>query len=361
MTIMSPAANDDLGRPPANFSLDLVSGIAGLIAAAGYLIDAWSHAHFLISSETYFTPTHGFLYGGFIAIGIFTTLSAARNHARGYPWRCALPRAYDLTVVGLAILIVGALPDYLWHLLYGIEESLDILFSPTHILLGIGTAFVVLGPLRSALEARPRPATLIAQLPALLSCAALVLLMMFFTQYVFNPGIERAMTPVGMSRFGSDFEGTAFTYFRQSLAILIIFAHAALIGGFSLFAIKQFSLRFGFLTLMLGISWAIVSALLLNSSSAWLTNAGSAVIAGLAGDALVLWLRPGSVRIAEFRWFAFAVPATFAAVLLILTATIMGGTWFDRNIAIGTVLFSGAIGLFESYLSLPASATPDIG
>jgi len=357
---MTTATRDRLeapaDRPARSPSFDLIVGLAAAIGAAGYVVDAWSHGHLLISSETYFTPTHAALYGGFTLIGVLLAAFAARNRRRGYAWRTSLPAAYDLSVVGLLIMLFGALPDYLWHLLYGPEESLDILFSPTHIFLALGTVLVILGPLRSALSASPRPNSLPSQLPALLSLCALMFLIVFFTQYVFDPGVQRAMTPVGMQRFGSDFEATAFTYYRQSLAVLIIFLHATLFAGVAIYVRRNFAPRFGALTLLFGVSWAAVSALVLNDVASWTASTGAAVLTGLVGDGIGALGRRGERHAALLRWFAFAVPATYTAAYLALVAIVLGGTWFDRNVIIGIVLFSGVIGLFLSYLAVDGRA-----
>src|SRR5215831_18761197 len=90
---------------------------------------------------------------------------------KGYDWRRALPAGYGLSFLGSLIFAAGGVGDILWHSLFGIERSIEALYSPTHLTLAVGSALIMSGPLRAAWR-RPDGASSFTwrhQLPMLLS------------------------------------------------------------------------------------------------------------------------------------------------------------------------------------------------
>ena len=120
----------------------------GLWMAGGMHLDAW--AHHSVEVETFFTPWHAVLYSGFLALASMIGGYWVRNLARGYRWESALPVGYGLSLVGVAIFSAGAVGDLVWHGALGIEDNLEALLSPTHLLLGFGGSLIIMGPLRAA-------------------------------------------------------------------------------------------------------------------------------------------------------------------------------------------------------------------
>src|SRR5262245_15255747 len=124
--------------------------IAGLSAwfLGGIYLDGWAHTH-VPALETFFTPWHAVLYSGFAAVAFALAVTQARNMRHGAPWRQALPAGYGLSLVGAGIFLIGGMLDLLWHLLFGIERSIEALLSPTHLILATGGILMVSGPLRA--------------------------------------------------------------------------------------------------------------------------------------------------------------------------------------------------------------------
>src|ERR671937_2288407 len=81
-------------------------------------------------TETFFTPWHAVLYSGYGAIAAVLAVTLVRNHARGHAWRQALPPGYAVSFVGVVLFAVGGVLDMVWHLLFGIERSVEALLSP---------------------------------------------------------------------------------------------------------------------------------------------------------------------------------------------------------------------------------------
>jgi hypothetical protein len=139
-------------------------------------IDGWAHSHGRVD-ESFFTPWHAIFYGGFLLYGGFLAVALLTNRFRGHSWRLSLPQGYELALVGAAIFAAGGVGDLIWHTLFGIEEDIEALLSPTHLLLGSGMSLMVSGPLRAT---RQRAS---AAGPLLLSATMVLSIFTFLTQY----------------------------------------------------------------------------------------------------------------------------------------------------------------------------------
>lgn len=118
------------------------------LLVGGIYLDGWAHAHGKVDS-TFFTPWHAVLYAGFAIAGAFLAVNLVRNRIKGYPWLEALPPGYSVSLLGAVIFAVGGVLDMIWHILFGIEMSVDALLSPTHLMLALGVVLMVTGPLRA--------------------------------------------------------------------------------------------------------------------------------------------------------------------------------------------------------------------
>jgi hypothetical protein len=145
---------------------------------AGKLLGAWGLTwdiqwHLLIGRDTFWIPPHLMMYGG-ITAGLLATVAvlawdtiAAR---RGAPVRGAVTilglsstRGVHLAAWGVALVLLAAPIDDLWHRLFGLDVTL---WSPPHLLGLFGSAVNTLGTLRLAIEtypgrSRPRLAALL--------------------------------------------------------------------------------------------------------------------------------------------------------------------------------------------------------
>ena len=69
---------------------------------------------------------------------------------------------------------MGGVGDLLWHQVFGIEQGIAALLSPTHLLLFTGVALILLAPFRAAWSSPESPsAGVLGMLPALLSITLL--------------------------------------------------------------------------------------------------------------------------------------------------------------------------------------------
>lgn len=129
---------------------DFVTAMLAACMVAGSLTDAWAHTNIIDTIESFFTPWHALLYGGFLAIAIWTFWLGLRRRDRSPGWwRQGWPVGYALGALGAIGFMVGGVLDMIWHTIFGIENSLEIAFSPSHLLLSFSGVFLLTSPVRS--------------------------------------------------------------------------------------------------------------------------------------------------------------------------------------------------------------------
>src|SRR5579875_1159880 len=156
-------------RPRDEPLYDWAMAIAAVWLSGGMFVDSWYHLHSTI--ETFFEPAHGFLYAGLLLAFGATGLLAWINLRRGHRWPHLLPRGYVVTLIGMVVFALGGFLDLVKHQLWGFEESINALLSPTHLLIGIGFILIAGGVICAHYGRAGDKTSLFEQLPMLL-CAA---------------------------------------------------------------------------------------------------------------------------------------------------------------------------------------------
>jgi hypothetical protein len=178
---------------------DAIYALLGLVVVAA--VHADGRAHILGLPDSFFSPWHAFLYGGLALMILWLAIMSRRAARRAAERRFAVvPTGYGPAAVGAGVFAVGGVADMIWHLIFGVEFGIDALLSPSHLLLFIGGALLLSGPL---LAFRRRPtAGIPARIPALLALLgitgvaafALSFLSAFFTE---APTIPLSHEPEG--------------------------------------------------------------------------------------------------------------------------------------------------------------------
>lgn len=317
--------------------LDWSMALLALIFVGGLFLDGWAHTHGKVD-DSFFTPWHGVLYSGF-ALNLAALLGVAWvNRSRGYPLPAWLPSGYWLSLVGMALWLIGGPGDLIWHTLFGIEESIDALYSPTHLLLASGLTLAASGPFR-AFWARPgSPKGLAEQLPMLLSLAATLSTLGFFIQYT-----HPVVNDWGLGRFWDDNK-------TQALGVVSLLLSSSLTIGVLLLTMRRWTLAPGAISLVLTLSGVALGFV---KSGPY---PGSKVLvfalAAMALDGLYRWLKPGRHRVAALRGFAFWAP-----LLLVLSHFAVGwmqyGVSWSVHLTWGVIFLNGIAGLLLSLLVVP--------
>ena len=160
-----------------------MAGLSSLLLG-GFYLDLWAHAHGR-TDNTFFTPWHALLYSAMAVVGIFLGATAIRWRSRGNAWHQTLPPGYGLSLIGVGLFAVGGVADLIWHVIFGVEFSVDALLSPTHLVLASAGVLIVAGPLRAAWRNPERASQRwLGKIPAVLSLALLLSIFTAFTQFV---------------------------------------------------------------------------------------------------------------------------------------------------------------------------------
>lgn len=330
--------------PRTVVAFDWVVVVLSAWLTLGAHLDAWAHIN-IPGLETFFTPWHAVLYSGYLSLAAFLTGSAIRNRAAGAPWTRVLPGGYVLSLLGVVIFAASGVGDMVWHVLFGIEDSLDALMSPTHLGLAVGAGLMVSGPLRAA-RVRGAGGDLLGRLPYVLSLAFLIALLAYMTQWAHPLGFIWAY-----ERLRPDDPRLVFP--RQAMTVLSVLLQSGILMGVLLPEVRRRALPVGSLTVVLGLSGVLMTlmrAKFLPTGPYLLI--GVAVLAGIVGDLLLWRLRPSDARPTAFRVFAFAVPAILSGTYF-LALVLAGGIWWSVHLATGTVALAGIVGWLLSYLVLP--------
>jgi hypothetical protein len=225
---------------------------------------------------------------------------------------------------------------------FGIELSTDALLSPSHLVLGLGIALIVSGPLLAAWR-RPASGGLAQQLPAVLSLTALLCVFTFFSLFA---GPYSAV-------IGTGARPNETTLVRSLLGMYLF---SALVVGLALVALRRGTLPVGSLTVLLGLNG--VAMILMRGHApldVQLTFMLVAIVAGAIGDSLLWRLRPSDSRPLQLHVFAFALPVVYLAIYLGVVVLRVGSGWTVHGLT-GMVTLCGVVGLLISFVAVPRRA-----
>ena len=326
-------------RLVGGLSFDYAFAVLAAIFVGGLFLDGWAHNHGRVD-DSFFTPWHAFFYGGFGLTAIFLLGTAGINRTRGAAWRLAIPAGYGLALAGSAIFAAGGVGDLVWHTLFGIEEDFEALVSPTHLMLGVGMALVVTGPLRAAWR-RSGSRGWRDLAPALVSATLLLSIFTFFMMF---------SHPL-MSIIGGRMHGEFNQETGQVAGVLSLMIDAALLTGVVFLLLRRWTLPPGALTLIWGANTVAMAIVNWEVPYAW-TLLGAMLVAVLAGDWL-LWRAQALLPSTRgLRIFAFVAPALlFGAYFLALLQT-EGSRWSIHLIG-GAIFLPGVAALLLSYVAWP--------
>lgn len=329
----------------AGHGLDWLVTSATAWLLGGLYADGWAHGYGL--PDNFWTIWHAIFYSGFAAMAAVLCGAVALRRPRAASWSAAIPRGYLASFVGVIVFAVGGAFDAGWHAVFGVEVGNDALLSPSHLLLGLGIALLVTGPLRADLLRDDRSRRLARRLPMVLSLTALFSLFTFFTLF---SGPYSGL----LGGRGSNLRGD--TVFRGLLGMYVF---SALVAGFLLVALRRTTLPVGAVTVFLAVNG--VAMILMQGHAPFavqLAFSGVAIAAGVAGDLFLAVLMPSTRRPVALRAFAALVPAAFFVLYFAVVRLVAGGWAWTFTFVSGAVVGCAVIGLLLSYLVVPPVATP---
>lgn len=246
------------------------------------------------------------------------------------------------SLLGAVIFAIAGNLDFIWHWLFGFEENVEALVSPSHLSLAVGGVMMMSGPLRAAWQKFDAQDNKIP-MRALLSLFIVMGVFTFFTQFsnaFSHPQVFVMDGPAGD------------TYFWDVTLISYILIPTILFMTSIIVTLLRWELPFGSLTLMLTGNSTLMFLMTWRYSHQQWPVLIAAFLGGFLADLLLLRLKPTAQNIKALRWFSFLVPAAFfLAYFLSLILTF--GIWWNSNMWLGTIFFGGIIGLGLSWLAVP--------
>jgi len=308
----------------------------------GLYLDGWAHNH-VPELETFFTPWHAVFYSGFFAMVFSLLFVTWMNKSKKTSWWGAVPSGYDVPVIGTLIFMTGGIGDMFWHEILGVEDGIEALLSPTHLVLATGMTLMLSGGLASWWKRAEKKGQrgFVVQLPMILSATYVLSLLAFMAQY--SHFID--LFPAGVRPDGD-------TFFRQALPISGYMIHFSLIMGVLFFIMKRGKPAFGAVTFMLTLNVLSLSLMRLDYFGESVPMTVGALFTGLIADIILLHLYPLEKNMANLRVFAFGVPAVFLSFYFsyLLSAE---GVWWSIHMWAGSIFIAGATTLLLSFLVWP--------
>lgn len=339
-----PARRPDF--PVGSLRFDTMFVLLSALFGAGLYLDGWAHNTMPGLIETFFTPYHAVLYGGFTAVAALLVVTAWQNVRAGYSLHRALPRPYLPAVFGIILFTAGGVTDMLWHNAFGFEKDVEALLSPTHLLLASGGLLLGIGPLRAAWERPSTRPTGRELFPAILATLLLLSTFTFFTQYTH---LARTWTLTETPPDG--LQG----YLYSVVAIYAQVMPLLLLTGALLFLMRRWRLPTGTVTFLVLGNYLAMYLMTQIDSFATPATLAAALAGGLAGDALYVWLAPAPERPSRLRLFAFLLPFLLSALHL-LAVGLTAGLWWAIHMWAGVPFLLGALGLLLGFLDAPPAA-----
>lgn len=328
-------------KPVAGLQFDWLMTILSAIFVGGLYLDGWAHNHGRVD-ESFFTIWHAFFYSGFLLVAITFAAATTVNRLRGYSLALSVPGGYRLTGIGLFVFASGGVADMVWHQLFGVEGGVEALFSPTHIMLGIGIGLTVTGPLRAAWRRHDDGGSWRNLAPAITSLGIFLAALTFFMMFFFPVTVLLGTAGTGKGYFHDDIGKTA--------GMVGATLTATALTGPLLLTLRRWRLPLGAVSTVLGL--AILGATIVDYERPlmiWLALGMG--VASLALDYLAWRARPSRNPI-SVRWLAPAVPLLLYSGYYAILLPTVGTTW-SVHMWTSTIVIPALVCWLLSFLLLP--------
>jgi len=335
-------------QPVSSRRFDLLYSLLCIWFIFGMLIDSWAHTFNIANTrETFFTPWHAVLYTGFGAIAAMLGWVVLRNFRAAPSWKESVPRGYELSLLGIGMFGIGGIVDPLWHLIVGREVRLDILLSPTHLLLITAINLIISGPVRAEWRRDETSFSLQSGLPVLISTLLLLYVLSF--PFIYNHPIQVYSSPARIS--------TSFYLFGDILGSSGIIMHTAVLMGLILIMLRRWRLPFGIFTFLLGGMYVMVAPQH-PTYGALLPLIIGMFLAGFLCDVLYRLVKPSYTELFKLRLFSFLMPVIVYS-LYFASVGLFDGIGWTIHLVVGNIIISGLVGLAVA-LALTIAATPNL-
>ena len=337
----------------------LMIGLIILLQIGG-IIDARTHVFYGVEIESFFVPAHYFLYGGWLAIlGLIVAYVGLQVRKKSDPadW---LPPRYALVALGAILFGISGGLDAIWHTLFGFELNLEILLSPSHLVLFLAFGLIYFGVLSHAiyqfnLSVREHQNSFRKSLPLIIGIASLFVIVFWPTWY-FDP-------------FSADYASKgaivgvrdAYNFIDYASPI----AEIAGVGGillttlilmpFVILPLYRWRLPSGSLTFIL--VWVFIQRAVIVGVFNYLP---AVLGAALVGEIIWAWMRRGGearlTSLLGYRILAFCVPLALFSIYFLIVAFMPNGVIWPVHLWLGSIWMAAVAGVLMTFTMLPEKA-----
>jgi len=319
---------------------DLTTVLLASWLTFGGFVDGYAHRN-LDTPETFFTPWHAVLYSGYLAVALWLGWLVIRNRPQTSSLTDAIPIGYGTSVAGLIVFMAGGIGDMFWHIVFGIEVSIDALLSPTHLMLLVGALLILSGPLRAAwFDDDPTPGFR-PLLPPLLAAMMAAAQLGFFFQYMDGTSMRFMETPY--------IPGVETGYFAVVAGVGSVLITTVILMGALLLLMRRWVLPFGTGLILFGGFGLLMEVL---EGFDYAHELVAPLVAGLTVDLLARAVGAGGDRLSLLRIMAFVVPVVMWSVHFGVFAVLSEINW-PVAVWAGLIVFTGLAGVGLSLLAFP--------
>jgi hypothetical protein len=331
----------------------------------------------LTGIDSFWSFAHIFMYLGVIGLAVWITMVVLRHQDDHQVLDISqIPYGYGLAVIALPLAAVAGPADFIWHSSFGFENQIDSTYSPPHQGLFVAGALLAAIPAASAWKRPGTRPSLREFLPANLSVMAVASLVLFVIHQLSPFYVAAAVTSDfqdDLARFndaysaeGPNSEGLAraLVHYGDDRWPYYFYSTHATIAGILLFTIvtvgaillmrRRWTLPIGTVTVMftsLGLLYAMLS-----EYREW-ALIPSLVLAGVAGDILLLRLVGERSNSWRMRLFAALLPAILW-VLYFITVAISDGLGWSATLWCGVVVSAALLGFLLTLTTIPPAGPP---
>ncbi|OMF38383.1 hypothetical protein BK133_02350 [Paenibacillus sp. FSL H8-0548] len=327
-----------------------VTILLGAWLVVGIFIDGYAHNHGAV--ETFFTPWHAILYSGFLACALWIVgLIIYSKKKNGSSWKHPIPIGYELGLLGVIVFLIGGVCDMVWHIVFGIEVSIEALLSPSHLALMLGAILIISSPFRAAWreqnESQPTWKTF---LPCLLSLSLSVATVNFFLMYIWT---FRYNLPVPkVIEWYTDNSSYLFAHRMvedaQIRGLTFILLNTLLFMYPVLLLLKRWKPPFGTITFLFVLISGLMGVL---DGFYQIHGLIISLVAGLSADLLLLWRRSENNALRSSRLVAVFTPIVLWGSYFGWMAS-TGGIGWEPELWVGSIVQASLLSLGLSLLAI---------
>jgi hypothetical protein len=322
-------------RSPASPSVEWMYVACCTWFVTGLFLDGWAHNH-VPELETFFTPWHAVFYSGYFLMAGTLFGLWMKTRATG------VPAGYREAMAGAVVFLFGGVGDMLWHEAFGIEQDIEALFSPTHLVLALGTVLMLGAPFLRVLRVGKSATTFAGRLPAILSVTYIASAVMFLTQFHHWSDL----------RLVGDLPIRQTAELHQALAMAGYLWHVGVLMAAAVMLLRSMPPALGTNVVLFTVSTFGMAVMRQWEFTEAVPLVCVAYIAGFGADLWAMRLWPIDEHLAGFRWFTAGVPAALVA-LLHGYAIAMHGTWWSVHMWTGAVAVVACVGALIGLAMVP--------